>query len=119
MMKRASIVCVVALGLVLGSGGAAMAGETRGNGTDNENNGKARSACHYSGLDVADADEGNPPGLDDDWAGERGNQSPGGEDRYHGVQNWGAYVKAGASGMLTEMGLHPGMACRGNAVFEE
>ena len=33
-MKRASIACVVALGLVLGSGGAAMAGEVNGNGED-------------------------------------------------------------------------------------
>ncbi len=33
-MKRVSTACVIALGLVLGSGGAAMAGEVNGNGDE-------------------------------------------------------------------------------------
>ena len=114
-MKRIAVGCVLALGLVLGSSTAAMAGETRGNGEENENNGKARSACHYSGLDVADAGEGNPPGLDDDVVGMRGNQDKG----YHGVQNWGAFVQADAEQFLIDIGAHPGQACRGNVDFEE
>jgi len=113
-MKRIAVGCVLALGLVLGSSAAATAGETRGNGEENENNGKARSACHYSGLDVADAGEGNPPGLDDDGVGKRGNQ----EDGYHGVQNWGAFVQAGQSVILERLGLPPGKTCRGNVDFE-
>ncbi|GAB3603713.1 hypothetical protein [Microbacterium aureliae] len=115
MDRRAVITGVLALGLVFGSGSAAFAGETRGNGEPNDNQGKAHSECHYSGLDVADAIEGNPPAFNDDASSKRGNQAPGGKDRYHGVQNWGAYVVYGSSDFLTSIGLHPGQACRGNA----
>ena len=114
-MKKTLACAVVAVALVLGSGGAAMAGETRGNGDPNDNSGQPHSACHFSGLDVADAGEGNPPGFDDDWAGERGNQSPGGMDRYHGVQSYGAFVSSGAKDFVPS----PGEACRGNVVHEE
>lgn len=114
MDRRAVITGVLALGLVFGSASAAFAGETRGNGEPNDNQGKAHSACHYSGLDVADSVENNDLGHDDDWASVRGNQSPAGKDRFHGVQSWGSFVVGGASELLTGMGLHPGMACRGN-----
>jgi hypothetical protein len=41
---------------------------------------------------------------------ERGNQSPGGTDRYHGVQNYGIFVKAGLKPFLPS----PGQACNGS-----
>lgn len=113
-MKKTLACAAVTVVLVLGSGGAAMAGETRGNGDPNDNNGNPHSACHFSGLDVSDETEGNPPGFDDDWAGERGNQSPGGEDRYHGVQSYGSFVSSGAKDLVPS----PGEACRGNVAPE-
>ncbi len=39
----------------------------------------------------------------------RGNQSPGGVDRYHGVQSYGIFVQAG----LKDIVPSPGMACNG------
>jgi hypothetical protein len=118
-MKKIALGCLVVAGLVFGSAGAAVAGETRGNGDPNENSGQPHSACHFSGLDEADSVEQNPPPLNDDAVGMRGNQAPAGEERYHGVQNWGAFVQADAEGFLIELGAHPGQACRGNAEFEE
>ena len=54
--------CVIALGLVLGSGGAAMAGEVNGNGDDIPGRGQRRARmCAFSGLDTPDAIE-NPTG---------------------------------------------------------
>ena len=96
-------------GLVFGSAGAAVAGETRGIGDPNDNNGQPRSACHFSGLDQADAVEeeaGQPPEFADDWAGERGSQTNG----YHGVQNWGSFARTGDAPPSG-----PGEECRGNA----
>ncbi|MGV8911213.1 MAG: hypothetical protein ACOH14_01235 [Rhodoglobus sp.] len=45
-MKRAIIGCILASGLVLGGAGA---------------------ACAYSGQDLPDSIEGNPPGFDGDF----------------------------------------------------
>lgn len=67
------------------------------------------SECVFSGLDTPDPLEGNPEGLDDDALAMRGNQSPGGVDRYHGVQSYGIFVRAG----LKEGFPSPGMACNG------
>lgn len=102
--------CVAAAGLVLAGAGAANAGEVNGNGEDIPAPERAASECVFSGLDTADSIEGNPPGFDDDAVAERGNQSPGGVDRYHGVQSYGGYVRAGLKGVVPS----PGEACRGN-----
>jgi hypothetical protein len=111
-MKRVSIACAIALGLVLGSGGAAMAGEVNGNGDDTPIAGHdtAASICAFSGLDTPDSIE-NPdhlpgPENNDDFFAIRGSQKKG----YHGVQNYGAVVKAG----LKAFAPSPGVACRGN-----
>lgn len=108
-MKRLMGSCAVAVGLVLASAGTAGAGEVNGNGDEIPAPTKAASECVYSGQDTADSIEGNPPGFDDDALAVRGNQSPGGADRYHGVQSYGIYVKAGLKGAVPS----PGTACRG------
>jgi hypothetical protein len=97
MMKRSVIGCALALGLVLGGGTAAFAGETTGNGSDVPGSGHANSACAFSGRDLPDSVEGNPPGFDDDAV-------TGGH-----VQSYGMYVRADMKGMVPS----PGMACRG------
>jgi hypothetical protein len=112
-MKKIALGCLVVAGLVFGSGGAAMAGETRGNGDPNENSGQPRSACYFSGIDAPDEIElaEEPEGMPDDDIGMRGSQKKG----YHGVQSYGAVVAAG----FKDFAPSPGEACRGNAVFEE
>lgn len=102
-MKKTMLTCALALGLVLGSGGAAFAGETTGNGMDNKGGDKAHSACAFSGRDLPDDIEGNPPGFDDDAV-------TGGH-----VQSYGMYVRADLKGVVPS----PGMACRGNVPHEE
>ncbi|MEI7058218.1 hypothetical protein WBG06_20495 [Nocardioides sp. CCNWLW239] len=109
-MKLLMKSCAVAAGLVLAGAGAASAGEVNGNGDDIPAPDRASSECVFSGQDTADAIEGNPPGFDDDALGERGNQSPGGTDRYHGVQSYGVYVRAGLKAFVPS----PGVACRGH-----
>jgi hypothetical protein len=59
---------------------------------------KAHSACHFSGRDLPDADEHNPPGFDDDAI-------TGGH-----VQSYGQIVSFG----LKDAFPSPGVACRGN-----
>lgn len=104
-MKRVAIGCIVALGLVLGGASAAQAGETTGNGKPTPAPDHASSACVYSGQDLPDEIEGNPPGFDDDFV-------TGGH-----VQSYGQYVRAGLKG--DPMVPSPGIACRGNVEFEE
>jgi hypothetical protein len=101
--------CAVAAGLMLAGAGAASAGEVNGNGGEIPAPDRASSECVYSGLDTADAIEGNPPQFNDDALAMRGNQSPGGKDRYHGVQSYGIFVRAG----LKQFVPSPGEACRG------
>jgi hypothetical protein len=115
-MKKIALGCLVAAGLVFGSAGAAMAGEVNGNGDPIPGAGNAASECAFSGQDTLDAIE-NPvdgpfydPMFDDDALAERGNQKHG----FKGVQNYGMFAKAGI-----DIGINPGLACRGNAVFEE
>ncbi len=108
-MKRLIESCAVAAGLVLAGAGVANAGEVNGNGGDIPAPTRAASECVFSGLDTADAIEGNPEGFDDDALAMRGNQSPGGVDRYHGVQSYGIFVRAG----LKDFVPSPGMACNG------
>lgn len=101
-MKRAIIGCVVAVGLVLGGASAAFAGETNGKGMPIPGAHKASSACAFSGQDLPDSIEGNPPGFDDDFV-------TGGR-----VQSYGKYVSYGLKGVVPS----PGQACRGNVDFE-
>jgi hypothetical protein len=108
-MKRLLASCAVAAGLVLSGTSVANAGEVNGNGSDIPAPTKAASECVFSGLDTADAIEDNPEGFDDDVLAMTGNQSPGGVDRYHGVQSYGIYVKAG----LKDVVPSPGIACNG------
>jgi len=111
-MKRLAIGCAIALGLVAAGSSAAYAGETNVNGDPTSGPSHASSECAYSGLDRADAVENNPPGFDDDAIAMRGNQSPGGVERYHGVQSYGSFVKAG---MKDGYGIpSPGVACNGS-----
>ena len=90
--------------------GSASAGEATGNGGATPAPDRAASECVFSGQDTADSLEGNPPGFDDDAIAIRGNQSPAGVDRYHGVQSYGAIVRAGGKAGAPS----PGEACRGN-----
>ncbi len=113
-MKRLIEISVVAGGLVLATAGAASAGEVTGNGKPTPAPGNAASECVYSGQDTQDATNGGtevqPPQFDDDALAERGNQSPGGVYRYHGVQSYGIFVRAGLKGVVPS----PGMACNGS-----
>ena len=102
-MKRIIIGCVAALGLVLGGGGAAFAGETNGNGDPIPGAHKASSACAFSGRDLPDTIEDNH--------GEPGDDAVTGGH----VQSYGQYVRAGLKGVVPS----PGVACRGNAEFPE
>ena len=108
-MRIRSVLIAVSCGVVVtATGGTAFAGEYNGsNGNDTSAPTHANSVCAYSGLDHADSIEGNPPGFNDDAVAVRGNQSPGGVDRYHGVQNYGDYVRAGLKGVVPS----PGTAC--------
>jgi hypothetical protein len=113
-MKRWIGTTAVTAGLVLASTGAASAGEVTGNGNPTPAPGNAASECVYSGQDTQDASNGGtevqPPEFDDDALAVRGNQSPGGVERYHGVQNYGTFVRAGLKGVIPS----PGMACNGS-----
>jgi hypothetical protein len=109
-MKRLIGMSFVTAGLVLASAGAANAGEVNGNGDDIVAPDRAASECVFSGQDTLDAIEGNPEGFDDDALAMRGNQSPAGVDRYHGVQSYGIFVRAD----LKDVVPSPGMACNGS-----
>lgn len=108
-MKRVLMMCAVTAGLMLSGAGVANAGEVNGNGLDVPAPTRAASECVFSGLDTADPLEGNPEGFNDDALAMRGNQSPGGVDRYHGVQSYGIFVRAG----LKDLVPSPGVACNG------
>lgn len=99
-MKRISIGCVVALGLVLGGATMAHAGETNGNGDPIPGAHNASSACAFSGQDLPDAQENQPNIPDDEVTGGK-------------VQSYGKYVAAGLKAVVPS----PGEACRGNVDF--
>ena len=101
-MKRVTIGCIDALGLVLGGGGAAFAGETNGNGEDIPGAAKANSACAFSGRDLPDDIEDNPTSAQDDDFVTGGH-----------VQSYGQWVRAGFKGDVPS----PGTACRGGVEF--
>ena len=89
---------VIATGLTVGLGGTALAGEYNGKGEPVPGGVKGRSECSYSGRDIDDSIENNPPGFDDD------------ELTIHGVQSYGQLVSQGLKAFLPS----PGQACRGN-----
>ncbi len=109
-MKRLIASCAVAVGLVLVGAGSARAGEVNGQGSEVPGADNASSECAFSGLDTQDASAGGtevqPPMFDDDALAVRGNQRHG----YHGVQNYGIFVRAG----LKEFLPSPGLACNGS-----
>ena len=102
-MKCMAVGCVVALGLVFFGASAAQAGETNGKGEPIPGAANASSACAYSGRDLPDADENQPPQFNDDFVTDGR------------VQSYGKYVSAGLKAEVPS----PGIACRGNASFEE
>ena len=108
-MKRLIASCAVAAGLMVAGAGIASAGEVNGHGGATPAPTLAASECVYSGLDTPDSIEGNPEGFNDDALAMRGNQSPGGVDRYHGVQSYGIFVRAGLKAVVPS----PGTACNG------
>ena len=113
-MRRCIASCAVAAGLVLAGAGAASAGEVNGQGKDIPAPDRSSSECVFSGLDTVDSVEGNPEGFDDDALAVRGNQAPGGVERYHGVQSYGIFVRAG----LKDVVPSPGMACNGSGASD-
>lgn len=104
-MKHVATVCIVALGFVLGGAASAQAGEYNGKGGKVPGGEKGKSACSYSGRDVPDRVEGNPPGFDDDGLTSQRNFT----------QSYGLFVSLGMKGVVPG----PGEACRGNVAFEE
>ena len=104
-MKKLLVAGLMAGGLVLGTAGAASAGEVTGNGKPTPvKEHRAKSICAFSGLDTPDEIEGNPPGFDDDFLG-------------HGTQSYGQFVAYGLKDVLGDE--RPGIACRGNVVHME
>lgn len=101
-MKRLAIALFMALGFVLGGAASAQAGEINGNGDPIPGAHKASSICAFSGRDLPD-DQENQPNIPDDFA-------TGGH-----VQSYGKYVAFGIKDLVPS----PGVACRGNAEFEE
>ena len=97
-MRRVVCGLVVAASFVLGSSATAFAGEINGKGEPIPGAQNASSECAFSGRDLPDEIENNPPGFDDDAIA------------IHGVQSYGQFVAAG----LKDAVPSPGVACRGN-----
>ena len=102
-MRRAVIGFVVAGSVVLGTGAVAGAGEINGKGEPIPGAHVAHSACAFSGRDLPDSIENNPPGFNDD-------AFTGGH-----VQSYGQIVSFGLKGEFPS----PGIACRGGVAPEE
>jgi hypothetical protein len=97
-MRRGTAGLIAAAAFVLGTSTTALAGETNGRGEPIPGAHKASSVCAFSGQDLPDEIENNPPGFDDD-------EVTGGH-----VQTYGQYVRAGLKGVVPS----PGQECRGN-----
>ncbi|MFW2382963.1 MAG: hypothetical protein ACN4GZ_14500 [Acidimicrobiales bacterium] len=105
-MKKIALSFGLATGMIIGTAGAAAAGEYTGNGRTAPGGEKGKSECSYSGLDAPADVEGTFP-FDDD---------PYGVD-FHGVQSYGqfiAYEKTVGPLNLPFPLPSPGQACRGN-----
>ena len=97
-MRRAIVGLVVVTSVVLGTSATAFAGEINGKGEPIPGARNASSECAFSGRDLPDEIENNPPGFDDDSI------------TIHGAQSYGQFVSAG----LKDAVPSPGVACRGN-----
>lgn len=97
-MRKALLVCVGTVGLALGGAAPALAGEYNGRGEPVPGGVNGASECSYSGQDIADELENQPPEFNDDAI------------TIHGVQSYGQLVSQG----LKEFFPGPGEACRGN-----
>jgi hypothetical protein len=102
-LKRVVITFAVALGVTVGGAMSAHAGEYDGKGDPVPGAHMASSACAFSGRDLPDEIENNPPGFDDDAV-------TGGH-----VQSYGILVSHGLKAAFPS----PGVACRGNIEFHE
>ncbi|GHH66453.1 hypothetical protein [Promicromonospora soli] len=102
-MKRVIMTLVVTAGLTVGGAMSAQAGETNGRGEPIPGAHMASSACAFSGQDLPDAEENQPPEFDDDFV----------TDGH--VQTYGKWVSHGFKDFVPS----PGEACRGNVAFEE
>jgi hypothetical protein len=95
-MRRLLLAAVLAALMVMASAGAAFAGEVKGPGGNTEETAApahANSICAFSGLndDPDDPEEGGR------------------------VQSWGQIPKEVRDNVLTPIGRHPGVACRGGS----
>jgi hypothetical protein len=97
-MRRTATGLVIVASIVLGTSATAIAGEYNGKGEPIPGAHNARSECAFSGRDLPDDLENNPPGFDDD-------DVTGGH-----VQSYGKLVAAG----LKDFVPSPGVACRGS-----
>ena len=102
-MKRVITTLVVTAGLSLGGAMSAHAGETSGTGATVPGAFNASSACAFSGLDLPDDQEVQPPEFNDDFV----------TDGH--VQSYGRWVSHGFKDVVPS----PGVACRGNVDFGE
>ncbi|MCF4122879.1 hypothetical protein L1785_18025 [Antribacter sp. KLBMP9083] len=102
-MKRVIMTFVVAAGLSLGGAMSAQAGETNGNGDPIPGAHNASSVCAFSGQDLPDEEENQPPEFNDDFV----------TDGH--AQSYGRWVANGFKGIVPS----PGDACRGNIEFVE
>jgi len=98
MIKRVVVAFVLCGSLIIGTAGTAGAGEYNGKGKAVPGGVNGKSECSFSGLDVPDDVEMNPPGFDDDGILPR-----------H-VQSYGQLVSVGLKAFIPS----PGQACRGN-----
>ena len=101
-MRRILTTAVATGAMVLASSTIAVAGEYDGNGNHVPGGVRGASLCSFSGLDIADDLEDNPPGRNDDDVALN----------YHGVQSYGQFVSLGAN--LRGTPLHPGSSCNPN-----
>lgn len=102
-MKRVLMTLVVAAGLTVGGTMSAHAGETNGRGEPIPGAFNASSACAFSGRDLPDDQEVQPPEFNDDFVTDGR------------VQSYGKFVSHDLKGVVPS----PGEACRGNVEFEE
>jgi hypothetical protein len=97
-MRKAIVGMGVAAAFSLTMGGTALAGEYNGKGKPVPGGVNGKSECSFSGQDVDDSVEDNPPGFDDDDVTAVGNTR---------VQSYGILVKSGLKDFLPS----PGVAC--------
>ena len=97
-MRKTLVAALLCSSIVGVSAGSALAGEYNGKGEPVPGGKTGKSECSYSGKDVDDAVEGNPPGFDDDDITAVGNTR---------VQSYGMIVRIGGKAGAPS----PGFAC--------